>query len=332
MADGMVPPRSGYAHSMLAPKPRGRLSLRLHSALLDDPDALTATADDDGAEDRAIALWTLHELHHRGFDDVDERHELSPALLALRRDLEVDLERRLRERWAAADVPAATGDVGQDLFDLVAAHDGASVAALVRGRASAEQVRELLRLRAVYHLHESDPTAWQVARLPVRAKAALMELQYDEYGAGDPNRLHHELFARGLAEAGLEADYGVYVDDAPLEILEQNNTVRMFGLQRRLRGAAMGHLAAFEATSSVPSRRMVQGLERLGFGPAIVDYYREHVAADAVHDQLAARVVCATLVEDEPALADDVRFGAWTCLDLEDRVARMVTARWGLEA
>jgi hypothetical protein len=313
---------------MLAPKPRGRLSMRLHAALMDDPDVLTPTSDDDGAEDRAIALWTLHELHHRGFEDVDERHELSPSLLALRRDLEDELEHRLRERWAAADVPAPTGDVGQDLFDLAAAHDGASVAGLVRSQASAEQVRELLRLRAVYHLHESDPTTWQVPRLPVRAKAALMEVQYDEYGAGDPNRLHHQLFAQGLAESGLDPTYGVYVDEAPLEILEQNNTVRMFGLQRRLRGAAMGHLAAFEATSSVPSRRMVQGLERLGFGPAMVGYYREHVAADAVHDQLAARVVCATLVEDEPALAEDVRFGAWTCLDLEDRVARMVTARW----
>ena len=41
----------------------------------------------------------------------------------------------------------------------------------------------------------------------------------------------------------------------PVEILEQNNALSMFGLQRRLRGAAVGHLAAFEATSSLPSRR-----------------------------------------------------------------------------
>jgi hypothetical protein len=162
----------------------------------------------------------------------------------------------------------------------------------------------------------------------VRAKAALTELQYDEYGAGDPNRLHHHLFAQGLVEAGLEADYGRYVDEAPLEVLEQDNAVRMFGLQRRLRGAAMGHLAAFEATSSVPARRMAQGLERLRLGHAIIDYYREHVVADAVHDQLAARVICQTLVEDEPALREDVLFGAWTCLDLEDRFARMALQRW----
>ncbi len=302
--------------------------MRLHAALTDDPDSLPSDLPDDGAEDRAIALWTLHSLHHHGFDDVDDGADRSPALLGLRRSLEDELEGRLRERWAAVTDRPDSGDVGQDLFELAAAHDGASVARFVRAEAGPEQVRELMRMRAVYHLHESDPVAWVVPALPVRAKAALVELQYDEYGGGDPNRLHHHLFARGLEEAGLEADYGRYLDEAPLEVLEQDNAVRMFGLQRRLRGAAMGHLAAFEATSSVPSRRMVQGLERLGLSPALVDYYREHVEADAVHDQLAARTICASLVEDEPALREDVMFGAWTCLDLEDRFARMALQRW----
>jgi hypothetical protein len=313
---------------MDAPKPRGRLSMRLHAALLEDPDSLPAELPDDGAEDRAISLWMLHALHHRGFDDVDDRAERSPALLALRRDLEDELEARLRERWAEVTERPDSGDVGQDLFDLCEAHDGASVAQWVKADAGAEQVRELLRLKAVYHLHEADPVTWVVPSLPVRAKAALMELQYDEYGAGDPNRLHHHLFARGLEEAGLEADYGRYVDEATLEVLEQDNVVRMFGLQRRLRGAAMGHLAAFEVTSSVPSRRIAQGLGRLDLGDALVDYYREHVEADAVHDQLAARAICATLVEDEPALREDVMFGAWTCLDLEDRFARTALQGW----
>lgn len=302
--------------------------MRLHAALLDDPDSLPTDLPDDGEEDRAIALWMLHSLHHHGFDDVSDRADRSPALMALRRTLEDELEGRLRERWAAVEERPDSGDLGQDLFDLCASHDGASVARFVRAEAGVEQVRELLRMRSVYALHESDPSAWVVASLPVRAKAALMELQYDEYGAGDPNRLHHHLFAQGLVDAGLEADYGRYVDDAPLEVLEQDNTVRMFGLQRRLRGAAMGHLAAFEATSSVPSRRMAQGLERLELGDAIVEYYREHVVADSVHDQLAARVICQTLVEDEPALHEDVLFGAWTCLDLEDRFARMALQRW----
>ena len=104
----------------------------------------------------------------------------------------------------------------------------------------------------------------------------------------------------------------------------------LFGLHRRLRGAALGHLAAFEATSSLPSRRMVQGLERLGFPEEIVAYYAEHVEADAVHEQLAVRTICGGLLAEEPGLEQDVWFGAFTCLDLEDRFARTMLERWAV--
>ena len=185
-------------------------------------------------------------------------------------------------------------------------------------------------MRSLYHLKEADPVAWLVPRLGVRAKAALMELQYDEYGGGDPNRLHHHLFAHGMAASGLEPAYDAHIDLAPLEVLEQNNALSLFGLHRRLRGAALGHLAAFEATSSLPSRRMAQGLERLGFPEEMVAYYDEHVEADAVHEQLAVRTIAAALLEEEPELEEDLWFGAFTCLDLEDRFARTMLARWGV--
>jgi hypothetical protein len=197
--------------------------------------------------------------------------------------------------------------------------------------ATHDQALELLCVRSLYHLKESDPVAWLVPRLGVRAKAALMELQYDEYGGGDPNRLHHHLFAEGLRASGVEASYDAHVDVVPLEVLEQNNAVSMFGLHRRLRAAALGHLAAFEATSSLPSRRMAQGLERLGFPPEMVAYYAEHVEADAVHEQLAVRTIVGGLLEEEPGLEQEVWFGAFTCLDLEDRFARTMLARWGVD-
>ena len=213
-------------------------------------------------------------------------------------------------------------------FDYVASHDGRSLASFVQRVADAEQVRELLSVRTIYHLKESDPSAWLVPRMPVEPQAALVELQYDEYGAGDPNRLHAHLFARGLEACGLRSEYGAYIDDVPCAVLEQNNAMSLFGLHRRLRGAALGHLAAFEATSSMPSRRMVQGLDRLGFPPEMIGYFEEHVEADAVHEQLAVRVVCESLLDAEPALADDVFFGAFICLDLEDRFAGTMLEAW----
>ena len=142
-----------------------------------------------------------------------------------------------------------------------------------------------------------------------------MELLYDEYGTGDPDRLHAHLFARGLEACGLSPEYGAYVDDAPVEVLEQNNAMTLFGLHRRLRGAALGHLAAFEVTSSLPSRRMGQGIARLGLAQEMADYYDEHVEADAVHEQLAVRTICGACWRRSrcwPTASGSARSAAWT--------------------
>ena len=308
------------------PKPRGPLSVAVLGTLRDLPAASVPTIEvaPESADDAAVTLWVLHELSYGGFEGVDDGAESEPELVRVRGMLERRLEGELRDRWPG--VPEV--DLASGFFDWVAEHDGPSIAQQVQTRATRDQVMDLMRLRSVYHLKEADPTSWVIPRLPTAAKAALVELQYDEYGAGDPARVHAQLFARGLAASGLRPEYGAYVDEAPLEVLEQNNAVSMFGLQRRLRGAAVGHLAAFEATSSLPSRRMAQGLERLGFPAEMVAYYAEHVEADAVHEQTALRDICGGLVREEPRLEADVWFGAWACLDLEDRTARRMLDAW----
>lgn len=316
---------------MRMPKPRGPLSewVVSHLASPDPSDSVGRVPDADSWDDQAIALWTLHELSYRGFEDASDHAEWDPRALGVRHGLEVALEERLRSRWSGTDV--APADVPAALEVLVAADDGPSLADHVRRRADLEQVLELLRQRSVYQLKEADPTTWVLPRLPTRAKAALAELQYDEYGGGDPNRLHAHLFARGMEAVGLRSEYGAYIDDALPETLEMNNALSMFGLHRRLRGAAVGHLAAFEMCSSLPSRKLVQGLGRLGLEGPMADYYDEHVEADAIHEILAARDICGTLAEDEPDQAAAIMFGAFTCLDLEARFARALFASWGVE-
>ncbi len=309
------------------PKPRGPLSVAVLGALRDLPSASVPTIDvrPESSDDAALTLWVLHELSYGGFEGVDDGAESEPELVRVRGLLERRLEDELRGRWPG--VPEV--DLGSGFFDWVAAHEGPSMARHIQTSATRDQVLDLMRLRSVYQLKEADPTTWVIPRLPTAAKAALVGLQYDEYGAGDPTRVHAHLFARGLAASGLRPEYGAYVDEAPLEVLEQNNALSMFGMQRRLRGAAVGHLAAFEATSSLPSRRIVQGLQRLGFPEELVGYFTEHVVADAVHEQVALRDVCVALVHEEPLLEPDVWFGAWACLDLEDRTARRMLEAWG---
>jgi hypothetical protein len=267
---------------------------------------------------------------YAGFADVDDGLEWHPDLLRLRRDLEGELEERLVARFPG--VPeGADDDLVTAFFDYVEQHDGPSVASHVHTGATQDQAIELLRWRSLYHLKEADPSSFVLARLPRDARAALAELLYDEYGAGRPERLHSRLFADALRSVGLDPD-ARYVDEVPTEVLEMNNSVSMFGFHRRLRGAAMGHLAAFECTSSVPARKLAQGFQRLELPPPVIDYYTEHVVADAVHEQLAVRAILLPLVEAEPAQLHGVFLGAFTCLDQEARTAQELLGRWGVAA
>jgi hypothetical protein len=315
---------------MHLPSPRGKLTTTLHDALRSSRPELTDASLASSPEDRALALWMLHELSYAGFADVDDGLEWHPDLLRLRRDLEGELEERLVARFPG--VPeGADDDLVTAFFDYVEQHDGPSVASHVHTGATQDQAIELLRWRSLYHLKEADPSSFVLARLPRDARAALAELLYDEYGAGRPERLHSRLFADALRSVGLDPD-ARYVDEVPTEVLEMNNSVSMFGFHRRLRGAAMGHLAAFECTSSVPARKLAQGFQRLELPPPVIDYYTEHVVADAVHEQLAVRAILLPLVEAEPAQLHGVFLGAFTCLDQEARTAQELLGRWGVAA
>ncbi|TQL68930.1 heme oxygenase-like protein [Nocardioides albertanoniae] len=310
----------------MLPKPRGEMSAAVFAAVQSGATADLATAPEpESEEDAQIALWALYELHYRGFEEVAADLEWDADLLRLRRGLERVFEEQLLGRW---DHSAFRDDPELDLTGLIRGYDGPSLARFVRRKADRAQVLEILRHRSIYHLKEADPTTWVIPRLETRAKAALMEIQFDEYGCGDPNRLHHHLFRRGMEAAGLRTEHAAYVDDAPVEILAMNNALSMFGLHRRLRGAAIGHFAAFESTSSAPSRQLAQGLRRLDFPDEMAAYYDEHVEADSVHEQVAVRDLCGSFLDDEPSEGARVLFGAFTCLDLEARYARRMLATW----
>lgn len=100
-----------------------------------------------------------------------------------------------------------------------------------------------------------------------------------------------------------------------------------FGLNRRWRGAAVGHLALFELGSPLPNR-IGDGLRRLGFGPEVTDFHDEHVEADAVHSVLASCDLAGRLAVDLPALASDVVFGAKALDHVEGTASQYLLDCW----
>ncbi|UBU17620.1 iron-containing redox enzyme family protein [Nonomuraea gerenzanensis] len=322
---------------MRLPAARGPITATLFDRLTRPPssgeDRQGSSCADGGGDvltdgDFQLALFACYELHYQGFDDVDDRWEWQPALLATRAELERRFEEALARAVPRPALPGGPRGVRRALNELVAGDDGPSLSGFLARRADRRQFREFVVHRSIYHLKEADPHTWGIPRLAGGPKAALVEIQADEYGGGRCERMHSELFRATLRGLGLDDSYGAYLGRVPGVTLAVSNVMSLFGLHRRLRGALVGHLAALEMTSSLPNRRYGDGLRRLGGGGEAVLFYDEHVQADAVHEQVAAHDLCGGFAAAHPALAGDVLYGAACALEVERRWAGHVLGRW----
>lgn len=311
------------------PEPRGALSRLVITTLRDGGASAPLPRDAQGAEpygdDLQLALYLLYELHYQGFDGVPEDLEWDPDLLGLRRALEERFLTALRADCRSAD--SAERALADILVEPVG-YSGASVSHHLQRDGDLGQLREYAAARSLYHLKEADPHAWVIPRLHGRAKAAMVAVEFDEFGAGRADRIHARLYADLMEDLGLETAYGHYVDAAPGEVLATVNLMSLFGLHRALRGALVGHFAAVEVTSPPGSRRLAKAMRRTGAGRAAERFYDEHVEADAVHEQVVRREVIGGLLASEPALEADVAFGVHATGLLEDRLGSRLLTAW----
>ncbi|WP_422744180.1 iron-containing redox enzyme family protein [Mycobacterium sp. WMMD1722] len=319
------------------PDARGPLSHAVVSLLteraprnhLSRVEASLADADPYGI-DLQLALYVCYELHYRGFAGVDPHWEWNAGLLHLRGQLEQSFLTAVRndigeitpQDTAAAEMEALA-------VEPVDGHPGATGPSYyLRDKGTWEQMREYFVHRSLYHLKEGDPHAFAIPRLTGQAKASFVAVEFDEFGGGRGQHLHQQLFADLMVAAGLDDTYLGYINDVPAEALAAVNLMSLFGLHRALRGAAVGHFASTEITSSPGSRRLVDALERMGAPEVCTAFYREHVEADAVHEQVVRTDVVGDLVAREPHLDADVVFGIRAHAFIEDRLADHVMRCW----
>ncbi|MFF4902908.1 iron-containing redox enzyme family protein [Streptomyces sp. NPDC001068] len=311
------------------PEPRGPLSAAVTAALRGaDPAGTPSPAHCfPYGDDLQLALYVLYELHYQGFEGVPDGLEWDSGLLAVREALEDRFLHALH-----TDVPVNGADTAAQALDELqvepATDPGNSVSHFLQAEGTLRHLREYAVLRSLYHLKEADPHAWVIPRLRGRAKAAMVAVEYDEFGAGRADEIHAELFAALMADLGLDTTYGRYVDAAPAEALTTVNLMSLLGLHRSLRAALVGHFAAVEVTSSPASSRLAEAMRRTGAGPAAVRFYTEHVEADAVHEQVVRHDVVGGLLESEPHLDADVVFGIRATTFVEDRLAAQLLTAW----
>jgi hypothetical protein len=315
------------------PDPRGERSALLLERLTDPPHELPRPTfapprDPLTDDDLHLALYLCYELHYRGLPGVDERWEWEPSLLARRREWETEFEDALTTAIGPPRAGTDATEMDLALRAILDADDGPSLSKHLERDGTLEQVLEFVVHRSAYQLKEADPHSWAIPRLSGPPKAALVEVQADEYGGGRPERVHAELFAVTMEELGLDRTYGAYLDHLPGVTLATVNLMSLLGLHRRWRGAIAGHLAAFEMTSSIPNRRYGNALRRLGVGGRATDFFDEHVEADAVHENVAAVDLAGGLARQDPAIAGDILWGARALVDVEARWARHLLDAW----
>lgn len=331
----------------LRPRPRGEVTSLLLSVLTADEEAAELLPELDAAvssalmasedllrdEDLQLALHLLYLLHTGPADFVRGDWEWNPSLIGIRGRIERRFETALRTLAPLPDrVPRSGAELAESLFSMTSEVAQPELATWAARHASIDQLREFLIHKSIYTLREADPHSWAIPRLRGRAKAALVEIQADEYGGGRPDHVHAEIFAGALRGFGLDDRPDHYLDDVPAITLASVNAMNLFGLNRRLRGAAIGHLAAFEMTSSIPNGLYSRAFTRNGFGRDVTWYFDEHVEADAVHEQIAAHDLAGGAADDEPGLIPDILFGASACLRLDDISGSHMLEAWSVGA
>jgi hypothetical protein len=309
------------------PAPRGPISSALFSCLKSTPGSALAVPQIEGDaladDDLHLALYACYELHYRGFEGVDALWEWQPGLLEFRGALENAFEQALLAAYFKPEAERV-----EVRLRRIAERAGPPLSPYLRRKATIEQFIEFVIHRSAYQLKEADPHTFAIPRLDGKAKAAMVEIQFDEYGSGNPDRMHSALFRNTMLALGLDGRYGAYLDRIPGVTLATVNLLSMFALHRRWRGAATGHLALFEMTSSQPNRRYGDGLRRLGYGPDATEFYDEHVVADSVHEAIALHDLAGSLAVQEPELVDDIVFGAAACEGLDARFAKHLLKCW----
>jgi hypothetical protein len=206
-------------------------------------DVASLPVADDGVldgEDLPLAVYVLHELHHRGFEGVDDGWEWEPSLLGARRFLERELMGRL---VAEVGRPTASDDLAWTLDEVGGSTRSSVLWAWLAERASVPQLCELWAVHA-----------------PARRRAGTSMLGHGDTPSSPSDPL-----------GSLDDSCTFDLDRVPGWALTRANVFACLRLQRRWRAALAGWFAAEEQLAAVAAPAAAATLERLGLQPPALD-------------------------------------------------------------
>jgi Iron-containing redox enzyme len=185
-----------------------------------------------------------------------------------------------------ADTPALAtrADWIRELDGLLARERAGSAASdYLAENASREQFTVVVSEFALDGLTEAQNFFPAVARLPIRAQMPLMRVLIDEFGCGNLQQAHSQLYRNLLTELELPLDLNSYLDRTSDETYAFLNA--FYWLTQRAPHVEyfLGALAYLEACIPTAFTYYVRACERLDIESS--QYYTEHVHIDGFHMQ-----------------------------------------------
>jgi hypothetical protein len=173
-------------------------------------------------------------------------------------------------------------------------------------RATREEMSWFLTQEIAGEAGFDDLVALTQVKMPVLAKLELARNYWDEMGRGQRRAMHGVLLDRVAEVLGLVAR----PEKTVWESLALANLLTGLAANRCYAYHAVGALGAVELTAPGRVALVNQGLKRIGVDAHGRQYFALHATLDVKHSEAWNREVLATLVSEQPELAQPIAEGA----------------------
>lgn len=167
-----------------------------------------------------------------------------------------------------------------------------------------EGFAEIIRQFAIDGLTEAQAFFSIIPRLPPEAQMPVMRIFIDEYGCGNIEQMHTELYRRLLQELKLPTDLNEYLGNVNRESYEFVNIFYWLSRRAPTPEYFLGGLAYFESVVPTAFRCYADACARLGIANG--KYFTEHIHIDVYHAREAVRAITELGKQRELAWADVV--------------------------
>jgi Iron-containing redox enzyme len=144
-----------------------------------------------------------------------------------------------------------------------------------------DQIRVYVKEFAPDGLTEAQNFFPAVPRVPIRAQMAIMRVLIDEFGCGNINQAHSNLYVKLLEEMDLPTDLESVIAETSDAMFEMLNSFYWLASRAPTPEYFLGALAYLEAAIPGAFAPLARGCERLGIRNSA--YYTEHIHIDDFH-------------------------------------------------